>query len=130
MHTILVVEDDKDVLKLLDMALRDAGYDVLIALSGEQALEVIETCDRPIHLLLADVVLPGMRGHQLAEHLRVLYPAMHVVFITGYLVEKIEAEIADTPNDLLITKPITVSDLVSKVRMIMEDPASKGTVPQ
>ncbi len=128
MQTILVVEDDEDVLKLIKMVLQNAGYEVLVALSGEQALEMTDANDCPIHLLLADVILTGMRGHQLAEHLYVSHPAMRVIFITGYVVEKIEAEIADVPKDLLITKPISMGDLLNKVKIVLRDSTSAGTV--
>ena len=128
MQTILLVEDDQDVLKLIKMVLEDAGYKVMVALSAEQALEMLEVYNHPIHLLLSDVVLAGMRGHHLAEHLCVLYPALRVIFITGYVVEKIEAEIADVPNDLLITKPISISNLLKKVKSVLNGSASPNSV--
>ena len=130
METILVVEDDKDVLNLIRLVLQEVGYHVITALSGEHALMVSEEHGQPIDLLLADVVLTGMPGHELADHLYTSNPAMRVIFITGYAIDKIAAEIATVPNDLLLTKPVSIGQLISKIRMVLRDSASTGSVPK
>ena len=83
-ETLLVVEDDPTVGELVRDVLEPLGYSVLTTASGEEALAASEAHAGPIHLLLTDVVMPGMNGKQLAEVLRAKRPGIRVLFMTGY----------------------------------------------
>ncbi len=83
-RTILVVEDEDPVRDLVCRLLRCAGYQVLEARDGTDALRVARACRGPIHLLLTDVVLPRMNGGQLAQFLRLQRPEMRVLYVSGF----------------------------------------------
>src|SRR5215831_12262959 len=81
---ILAVDDDRAVLGFLDSTLTAAGYEVLLADGGWNALQVYENAGSPIHLLLTDVIMPDLTGPVLAERLRALQPDLPVLFISGF----------------------------------------------
>jgi DNA-binding response OmpR family regulator len=83
-HTILVVEDDAAVLHLVQRILENGNYEVLCASSSEQGIHIGMEFPRPIHLLLADVVMPNMIGPDLATKLKVQRPDMRVMLMSGY----------------------------------------------
>jgi CheY-like chemotaxis protein len=83
-ETILVVEDEEVVLKLARSILERTGYNVLTAKNGADALKIIEEHREPLHLLLTDVVMPGMSGRALADAAQSLRQALHVLFTSGY----------------------------------------------
>jgi DNA-binding NtrC family response regulator len=100
----------------LEMALTRAGHRVIAARSGPDALDVGRRSREPIDLLIADVVMPGLSGPEVAERLRAHHPEMHVLFLSGYtshaaLPERMTAE----PNAFL-QKPFTAETLLAKVR--------------
>src|SRR4029077_16024772 len=80
-ETILLAEDDVGVRALVAAVVRWNGYVVLEAPDGEQALEIATTSAAPIHLLLTDVVMPGMRGRFLFERVTALRPATRLLFM-------------------------------------------------
>ena len=79
-----MVEDEKEVRKLAVRILEKQGYRILEASNGEDALSVCKEHQEPIHLLLTDVVMPGMSGHALAETSGSLHPKMKVLYMSGY----------------------------------------------
>ncbi|HUG44598.1 MAG TPA: PAS domain S-box protein, partial [Acidobacteriota bacterium] len=83
-ETILVVEDDKSVLSLAVRVLESAGYKILQAEDGREALRLLKASKSPVHLTLTDVVMPGINGRELAERLRELRPETKVLFTSGY----------------------------------------------
>jgi len=83
-ETILLVEDAEALRKLAYMFLKDNGYQVLTAADGSEAQQVAEQNPGPIHLLLTDVVMPGINGRVLAERLAPRHPAMKVLYMSGY----------------------------------------------
>src|SRR5260370_15282907 len=84
-ETILVVEDEDEVRSLASEFLRSAGYSVLTARDGVEALEVSDRLGSSIQLLLTDVVMPRMRGTELAQKLKACFPSLRVVYMSGYL---------------------------------------------
>ena len=84
-ETVLVVDDQEEIRKLAQVVLKSNGYKVVVAANGWEALLYSERHAGPIHLMLTDVVMPGMTGQELAERLRPLRPEMAVVFMSGYL---------------------------------------------
>jgi two-component system, cell cycle sensor histidine kinase and response regulator CckA len=112
---ILVVDDDPEILALARDILGAEGYSVLEGVSGEDALRVAKGHAGPIHLLLTDVVMPGMNGPELADRLRATRPEIKVLFMSAFTAELVAAY-GVFPGDPLISKPFTVTGLAQKVR--------------
>jgi two-component system, cell cycle sensor histidine kinase and response regulator CckA len=123
-ETILVVEDDESLREITRDLLVQSGYCVLEASSGEQALQVVQRHQAPIHLLLADVVMPGMSGAALAADLANSRPEMSVLFMSGYTDEAIVRNGVLEPGILLLEKPFTCEALIGKVRDALGQPLS------
>ena len=112
--TVLLVEDDAAVRGLAREVLQEQGYTVLAAGSGEEALHAVETHAGQIDLLMTDVIMPGMAGDELVEHLRLRLPGLKVVFVSGYASDSIPKIVTDGDTAFL-QKPFPVVDLVRKV---------------
>ncbi len=124
-ETILLVEDSALVRDLIAEALRASGYIVLAASGGEQALELARSCLGPIHLLLTDILMPGMSGPRLAEALQQVRGPLHVLFISGGGDESLGDHLVDTNNLVLLTKPFTTDVLLRRIRAILDARAEK-----
>jgi CheY-like chemotaxis protein len=119
-ETILVVEDEKEVRKLALRILERQGYRILAATSGEDALSVCKEHQESIHLLLTDVVMPGMTGHTLAESLVSLHPKIKVLYMSGYTENAIVHHGILDPGTNYIQKPFTVEGLLTKIREVLD----------
>lgn len=117
-ETILVVDDDPVVLALARDILAGGGYHVLEAPGGEDALRIAEGYAGPIHLLLTDVVMPGMSGRELADRLHPTRLETKVLFMSAFTPEHL-ADYGVISGDPLITKPFTLAGLAHKVREIL-----------
>jgi signal transduction histidine kinase/ActR/RegA family two-component response regulator len=115
---ILVVEDEAQVRAMTVDALRDLGYTVLQAGGGAEALEVLAAAPR-IHLLLTDIVMPGMNGRQLAERIEVLRPGTRVLFTTGYTRNAVVHNGMLDAGVAFLPKPFTVDQLARKVHDVL-----------
>ncbi len=115
---ILVVDDDPEILALARDILGAEGYSVLEGAGGEDALRVAKGHAGPIHLLLTDVVMPGMNGPELADRLRATRPEIKVLFMSAFTSELV-ASYGVFPGDPLISKPFTVMGLAQKVRRML-----------
>jgi len=112
--TIMVVEDDAAVRELASNFLKTAGYQVLAAKDGVEALRIAKGCGQCIGGLLTDVVMPNMRGTELATRLGSLLPEMKVIFMSGYLEHKGEShELLE--GGVFLEKPFTRESLLGKV---------------
>jgi two-component system cell cycle sensor histidine kinase/response regulator CckA len=121
-ETILVVEDDKGVRTLVHDALEMDGYNMLEACDGQEALRVCEEHEGPIHLMVTDVVMPGISGRQLAERLKPLYPEMKVLYISGYTDKTIVRHGVLEPGLAFLQKPFPPGALARKVREVLDAP--------
>jgi two-component system cell cycle sensor histidine kinase/response regulator CckA len=120
--TILLAEDEQGVRTFLEMALTRAGHRVIASRTGPDAVLAGETATEPIDLLIADVVMPGLSGPEVAEQLRRSHPEMRTLFLSGYashasLPERVTAEPAS-----VLQKPFTVETLMLKVRDRLAQP--------
>jgi CheY-like chemotaxis protein len=118
--TILLVEDEAFVREATAEALQSAGYTVLIARSAAEAIEAYRRRAQPVDLLLADVVMPGMSGYELAGEFLALCPSAPVVLMSGYVDELglSQSPYCRTYVDCktYLGKPFSISSLLSKVR--------------
>jgi CheY-like chemotaxis protein len=124
-ETVLVVEDEEAVRKLVDQALLKYGYAVLEAATGEEALGIIATHPTPIRLMITDVVMPGMSGRELAARLRGQHPEMRVLYMSGYTDDAVVRHGLLDASMFFLQKPFTPGMLVRKVRETLD----QATVP-
>jgi CheY-like chemotaxis protein len=118
-HTVLVVDDNRDVRELAYGHLKNLGYRVLSAQSGEEALKVIERYG-DVDLLFTDIIMPGgMNGLQLVEQVRARQPDIAVLLATGYM-DQLPAANVSAASITTLTKPYRVSDLAERVRASLE----------
>ncbi|HLZ67186.1 MAG TPA: PAS domain S-box protein [Aliidongia sp.] len=117
--TILLVEDEDPVRLFSARALRNKGYTVLEAKSGEAALQIIQAEAEPIHLIVTDVVMPRMDGPTLIKQVRETRPDMKVVFISGYTEDSFRKRIGDDADIHFLAKPFSLKQLAFKVKEIM-----------
>jgi CheY-like chemotaxis protein len=119
-ETILLVEDDDHVREMVRLALEREGYRVLDAANGQQALRLALAHSGPIHLLVTDVIMPGINGQALANSLVQAHPDLKTLYITGYPEEMIEQYGVLDPGVSLLQKPFSLLDLVGKVRAVLD----------
>ena len=120
METILVVDDEAQVRTLARDILLGAGYRVLEAEDGEQALRVAEDHQGAIHILLTDIMMPGINGKELADRFLVARPDAKAIFMSGRAAEVISDAGVLIPVDAFLAKPFTVERLLNKVRERLE----------
>ncbi|MGB7718848.1 MAG: PAS domain S-box protein [Bryobacteraceae bacterium] len=122
-ETVLVVEDQPEVRKLTLAMLKSQGYRLLQAASGSEALSLSERYPEPIHLLITDVVMPGMTGRELATRLVALRPSLKTLYTSGYTAHAIAHEGVLDAAVAYLPKPFSPAQLAAKVREVLE----KGT---
>ncbi|MCC5849230.1 MAG: response regulator [Verrucomicrobia bacterium] len=120
-ETILLVEDEKAIRFTLGLCLKGLGYTVHAAESPEEALRLIEEQENIIDLLLTDVVMPGMSGRELAEKLAPDYPAMKVLYMSGYTADVIASQGILEENVQFVSKPFSRDALARKVRGVLDE---------
>jgi two-component system cell cycle sensor histidine kinase/response regulator CckA len=112
-QTILVVDDEATALRFLERALLEQGFQVLLAESGEEALELMQGSNRKVDLVITDLVMPGMGGHAFAIEVSQLPSPPPVLYISGY--ESPRGEMAKQ----FLQKPFTSISLVEAVRALL-----------
>jgi PAS domain S-box-containing protein len=118
-ETVLLVEDEGEVRALIRRVLEAGGYTVLEASHGEEALRISEQHQGPIHLLLTDVVMPGMSGRELTERLTPLRRETKVLYTSGYTDDAILQRSALDPEAAFLQKPFTPDAVVRRVREVL-----------
>jgi PAS domain S-box-containing protein len=118
-ETILVIEDQPEVRKLIAEGLRTYGYQVLEAGRGEEALFIYGQPDRQIHLVVTDMVMPGLTGHQVAERLASLNRDVKVLYMSGYTENVISRQGMLDAGINYIAKPFTPAGLAARVRQLL-----------
>ena len=121
-ETVLLVEDEEAVRYLARRALQRAGYRVIDARHGHDALALCRTLDAPIDILITDVVMPEMGGRDLAERLATLQPAARVIFMSGYTDDEIIRRGLMARQTSFLQKPFTAAQLLQRVRQVLDGP--------
>jgi len=119
-ETILLVEDETYVREITRELLELCGYTVVCAGDPAEAINIFEHCESSIHLLVTDVVMPGMNGRELAHRLMERCPKLRAVFISGYTENAIVRDGFREPHVLYLQKPFTMESLARKVREALD----------
>jgi len=119
-ETILLVEDEPNLRRLAQQYLQNQGYTVLEAADGAEALRVFESNKNAIHLLLTDVIMPGINGRQLAQRILSQRPDMKVLYMSGYTENAIGTNGTLDAGIILLQKPFTLPALKAKVREMLD----------
>src|SRR3954462_14157431 len=126
-RTILVVDDEAEIRKLVGAMVAQAGFTILTADSGEHALTLYKNNKGPIDLLITDVIAPGMSGPMLADKLSALQPDLKVLYISGYDNTHVVQKYVVERGHALLSKPFSVADLQAKVKEMLA-PALRSNV--
>lgn len=118
-ETVLLVEDEKGVRELAREYLEMSGYNVLEAENGHTALELVGMHAGQIHLLMTDVVMPGISGRELAERVTVIRPGIKVLYMSGYTDQAVVHHGILEGDATLLQKPFTLATLAAKLREIL-----------
>jgi two-component system, cell cycle sensor histidine kinase and response regulator CckA len=120
-ETVLVVEDEPAVRNLVRAVLERKGYVVLVAQDGAVALDLVDKHTGVIHVLLTDMVMPGMNGRDLAALVRTRRPTIKVVFMSGYTAD-VPTELGTEGGPVFLSKPFTEQTLTAKLREALDTP--------
>ena len=113
--TIIVVDDEPEIRKLVSAMVSKFGYTALTADSGEHALTLYKNHNEPIEMLITDVVAPGMSGPMLADKLCAIQPDLKVLYISGYDNTHVVQKYVVERGHVLLPKPFTVNELQSRI---------------
>jgi two-component system, cell cycle sensor histidine kinase and response regulator CckA len=118
-ETVLVAEDEQMVRVLIRKVLEQAGYTVLLASGGAEALQLAARHAGPIQILVTDVVMPGMNGRELARRLLELRPDTKVLYLSGYADDAVERHGVLDPGTAFMQKPFSPGALANRVREVL-----------
>ncbi len=121
-ETILLVEDEENLRRLARQYLVNQGYNVIDAPDGSTAIQISQAHKGPIHLLLTDVIMPGMNGRELANRVSPTRPEMRVLYMSGYTENHIGHNGTLDEGITLLQKPFTLPALKAKVREMLDTP--------
>ena len=119
-ETVLVVEDEEMVRRLAVLLLEKQGYKVLEAPNGAEAFLVCDQYKGPIHLVVTDVVMPGVSGPELIDRLRQMRQDFETLYMSGYADEAVEFHGVQVKQVAFIQKPFTMETLATKVREVLD----------
>ncbi len=119
-ESLLVVDDEPAICDIAERILSRAGYRVLVATSGAQAIEVIDTGGHRVDLLLTDVVMPQMFGNELADHIAARQPQTRVLYMSGWADALTEENGTLPPGTTVLAKPFSAAALLRAVRRVLD----------
>ena len=119
-ETILLVEDDPEILRLGQIMLEKLGYRTLAAPSADEAILLADRLPGRIDLLITDVIMPVTNGKELADLLATLYPGLKILYISGYTADVIAHHGVLDEGVNFLQKPFSIKGLADKIRMVLE----------
>jgi CheY-like chemotaxis protein len=128
-ETVLVVEDELAILKFVRTALQRQGYTVVEATSAEDALLLAASGERPLHLLLTDLVMPNMNGRDLYERVAALHPGIKIILMSGYSADVPRTSDQSEEAVPFLGKPFSMKQLSEKVRAVLDNGGRRADVP-
>ncbi len=117
--TILLAEDEEGLSNMMRELLTGLGYKVLVAQHGADALRIAGDYPYAIHLLITDLIMPGIGGRELAERLTLSRPSVQVLYLSGYTDDSAALEGVRTGKMAFLSKPVTATDLAHKVHDLL-----------
>jgi two-component system, cell cycle sensor histidine kinase and response regulator CckA len=123
-ETIMFVEDEEALREVCANFLRSKGYEVLAAEDGIEALSICSTLDRPLHLLVADLVMPRMGGAELAKHALALSPGLPTIYMSSHD-DQVPQQGSAALGHALLQKPFSMADLAKQVRASLDSTAER-----
>ena len=127
-ETILVVEDQAELLQLVKISLEDFGYKVMAATGPNEALLLSKTYPAVIHLLLTDVIMPAMSGKKLSDEIVKMRPGIKILFMSGYTANVLAPHGVFTKGIHFLRKPFTFDELAKRIRYIFNLNSERGDV--
>ncbi|UCF95344.1 MAG: response regulator, partial [Desulfobacterales bacterium] len=121
-ETILLIDDEEMIIEVGREMLEELGYQVLLATSGKEAIEVYQNNHAEIDLIIMDMIIPGISGGEIFDKLKAINPKVKVLLSSGYSINGQASKILDRGCDGFIQKPFDVQQLADKIREIMENP--------
>jgi len=122
-ETILLVDDEEILRQSLEEALQSLGYTVIVAKDGQQAVDSFRQHQEKIALVLSDIVMPNMNGHEAAQHIRAMNPDIPYIFMSGYDSSQFSQK-AELDNSILIKKPMRIHKLHHYIRQLIDTPTN------
>jgi signal transduction histidine kinase/CheY-like chemotaxis protein len=119
-ETLLVADDDEDIRLVLEMVLGEAGYRVILAMDGQDAVEKFTESRQDIHLVLLDMIMPRKSGKESYHEIRRLEPSVKVLFSSGYVADYIKDRGELDEGAELVSKPVHPAELLRKVRELLD----------
>jgi two-component system cell cycle sensor histidine kinase/response regulator CckA len=124
---ILLVEDEDPIRMFTSRALREKGYEVLESSDGIQAMQILHA-NPNIHLVVTDVMMPGIDGPALAAAVKELNPSIRILFVSGYPEDEVRAQLGKSLGKVyFLQKPFALADFVSQIQRLFCEPPSKKT---
>ena len=123
--TIMVVDDEPEIRKLVSAMVSQFGFNTLTADSGEHALKMYKNLNGPLEMLITDVIAPGMSGPMLADKLSALQPDLKVLYISGYDNTHVVQKYVVERGHVLLAKPFTMEELREKMSQMLTVAAVK-----
>jgi two-component system, cell cycle sensor histidine kinase and response regulator CckA len=116
---VLVVDDEMPIRAFAERVLSGAGYEVVVASDGPEALRLVDAQQRPFDLFVSDLMMPQMRGDELGRRLRQRDPDVKVLYLTGYSGLLFEARKVLWEHEAFVEKPVTVKGLLEAVSLLL-----------
>jgi CheY-like chemotaxis protein len=120
-ETVLLVEDDEMLLRMMTTMLEESGYTVLAAITSDLAQTLAKEHPGPIHLLISDMIMPAMNGRELSARLQPLRPEIKTLFLSGYTADIISDQGVLKEDIHFLQKPFSFEALTAKVREVLDD---------
>lgn len=120
-ETVLLVDDEEMIINIGQAMLKELGYQVIVAIGGEQAIEAISKLGKKIDLVILDMIMPGVGGGKTFDHIREIQPKMPVILSSGYSINGQATEIMRRGCNGFIQKPYSLSELSQKAREVLDE---------